>query len=1091
MLHLAKRLLKVGLSLCIGIGLCCITLIAIAYPNTTPDIYLSNPQGIEQFNCQENQREIYNDLDWIVKLCTSDPTITETMDIYLNGTFSGSAVYAQIYHRTVTNPDRVPQVAVFYATGFIRLKPSADPPQGALDFGASAILGVAYWSDSSSYHHNPHITELHLDTSALPTGSLQIDAIGVNQNFNIGYAMELPPPTDARTELYVSQTYTATAPVTIPLGRYNRAEGFKLVQLSANYVNSTTHDSDAAGFITPDGRYREVLFEQLTSQQSFFTDTLPLHPRYHRLDLTKRHDPEIDNFPNIRIEIIDAPDDPPIIPRGWYTETIDPFDNNVNVWLSSSTYPTLTWRAGQTSSVRYRIIAQTDPLDFGCPVQASSICVLDEDDKPVADALVYRTRNPDAGSGAAKTLLGQTDIRGLLPLSVTFDVADNLVALQLVHEQPTDKAVHHIETDGEDFAFRVYRTTMPISDSGKVTFPVISTGNQHVLRISPQNPLVLFHVVVSIEAEVSRRYVNELLGGLQKASDMLYDATDGAMAFGWVSVWDGREHFEDADIQIYSNNLTWPYAHVGGITTNDPQYHLIYKGINPSPGSIVLGPYFDGTTSARGAWNKPNGFSTIVHEFAHYALFLFDEYFYIEESNGSRLASYCFADIKSDMDKPASLMDYQFTTTEFCTHPEHYPEHKDGPPTYHTQKYGSGETSWATIQGVYSDTLQQMHSDLPPWEIRSPVDRGVEFVHGPKTFPLGTALYDHTDAVEGVDVSVTKSITVTYQGKPIGGALISLHLDNGSLPQDQGITDQDGGIDIRGGAIGDRILVRTIDNGYAGSLVLTHTEPELLELQPVLPAGSQTSATWPATSQFAPLVTSIPGSNGTSMIYHAALAEADLELTAELHSSQSAVAKSMSYSDTAGLYAVTFGGFPTGTNLIDLELGISPSLSYTLVSGIGIGNHRSWTDGTIALEITSPDGNIEVNAAGNHLTADRYVAVNHTYALPGPPPAGMAVVSGPYSVQGSASETGWGQPMALTFNYHSHARSNMPEGSLQPYYWLAATAQWVPVTTAMVNHDRQQVSASSKLYGIYALMGTTPKSTELPFEVFLPVVQNQ
>lgn len=1084
MLHRIKQLFKVGLSLSIGIGLCCITLIAIAYPYATPEQIISISQDTEQFDCPGDPLEQPSQPDWIIKLCSSDQNITQTMDVYLDGNLAGSAVYVQVYHTTETDPDRAPQIAAFYTTGFVRLKPTADPPQMPLDFGASAILGVAYWSDSNTYHHNPQITELHFDTGALPTGPLQIKAVGVNQNFNIGYAMELPPPTDVRTELYVTQTYTATAPVTIPLGRHNRAEGFKLVQLSANYVNSTTHDSDAAGFITPDGRYREVLFEQLIPPQSFFLDALPLHSRYRRLDLTKRHLPEIDNFPNIRLEILDAPDDPTIIPRGWFTETIDPLANNVNIWLSSRARS--NWSPGETSTISYRIIAQTDPLDFGCPVQSNSICVLDEHDSPVADALVYRTRDPDAGDGAAKTLLGQTDIRGLLPLSVTLGSADELVALQLVHEQPTDKDVHTIAAGDEDFAFRVYRTTMPISDSGKVTFPVISAGNQHVLRIDPQSPLILFHVVVSIEAEVSRHYVSELMQGLQQASDLLYDATDGTMAFGWVSVWDGREHFDDADIQIHSNNLTWPHAYVGGINTSDPEYHLVYKGMNPTAGKIVLGRYFDGTTSAQGAWNQQPGYSTIVHEFAHYALFLYDEYFYIDESNGSRLAkpSYCFAQIDSNLEKLASIMDYQYTTTEFCNRPEHYPEHQGGPPTQQTQQYGPNETSWVTIQGVYSDTLQQMHSDLPPWEIRSPVDRDVAFVDDSETFMLGTQVYDHT----GVDVSVTKLITVTHQGEPVSGVLVSLHLANGSRPMDQGITNPDGTVDVLGGAIGDRILVRTINNGYAGSLTLTHTIPESIDLQPVVPADNRSSTDWSSASQIVPLVTSIPDSNGTSMIYHVALDRADLELTAELHGIQPTVTKSIPYSEVEGLHVVSFDGLPARTNLIDLELSISPSLTDTLVSGIGIGNHRSWTDGTVDLEITSPDGNLEVNAASDHLTSERYVALNPTYALPGPPPAGMTVVSGPYSIQGSAAETGWGQPMALTFNYHSHASGDMPKSSLQPYYWSAGEEQWQPITTTMSYAGRQQVSASSKLYGIYALMGT-PTTTS--FEVFLPVVHNQ
>ena len=1102
---LRKRLFKVYVSLSIGIGLGLITISAMASVRAAQPGTIPNAQTAGEFDCKGDSVEIYgershSDLDWAIVLCTSDPNIMQTMEVYLDGELKGEAAYTQIHHTTEADPNKAPQVAVFNASGYVRLKPNADEALRPLRLGASAILGVSYWSESG-YHHNPQLSQIRFDTSELSTGgSLWIDAAGVNQDFEISYAMELPPPTDARTTLLVEQIYTATRDIVISRDRNERAEGFKLVQLSSNYRDEATHDSDKVRYMLDNGP-TSISLETREPSSFIFPDNStenrkPLSTRYPWLDLLESHAFEAGTPPSIRIEMLEAPHDPTIVPQGWMTETLNSFDNNVSVWLSSSTYK--QWNAGQRSSIRYALIAQNEPFGSSCPDEGNAICVLDEDDSPVADALVYRIGNNSGdGEGSPSRFLGQTDIRGLLVLTEPIGSSE-FVALQLAHEQPTNKGAHGQGNENENVAFQVYRTSMLVTDDGEVLFPADSSENQQVdLRTDPQNTLVLFNIVVSIEWDAGDQYVQELLEGLQSASNSLFDATDGQFAFGSIAIFDERVHWEDADIRVHDSNVAWPYAYVGGISVDDPlQYQIRYRGIDPEPGYIALGRYFDGTSGHQGEWNKPNGYKTIMHEFAHYALFLFDEYFYFELDGDFWLKkeSYCFDEDKMSPEsrsKPASIMDFQFTKTEFCNRPEHYPEYHGGPPTHQTQMYDNDhiETSWMTIQGVYSDTLQSIaaeqskHTPISPWRIRSPLDRGVDFVLGPYTFPLHTDISNNT-GLPGT--SSAKAIRVTVQGIPVGGALVSLHKANGTLPIDQGITDPDGSIVVLGGARDDRIVVRTVDSGYAGNLVLQNMDPESIALQPVEPELNLASATQAPLSQVFPLVTIIPGSRGNSMTYHADTSRPELELTAQLHGKQSpsSVAKSMSYSPTKGMHVVMFGGFQARTDLIGLNLLIRSSLSDTAPSLVGIGNHRSWTDGKVMLDVTSPDGNFNVNAQSDHLTSGRYVVVNPTNALPGPPPAGMSVVTGPYSVQGSGSEPGWEKSMALTFNYHALSLGEMAEGSLQPYYWSASESQWVPVTTTTTNAGRHQVSASYKLYGIYALMGALPL-TEL---LYLPRV---
>src|SRR5689334_17767483 len=58
---------------------------------------------------------------WAIDLCTTDADVTTPMQVVLNGVSKGNAALVRIYHKS-QNYAGTPQVAILYASGFIRLK---------------------------------------------------------------------------------------------------------------------------------------------------------------------------------------------------------------------------------------------------------------------------------------------------------------------------------------------------------------------------------------------------------------------------------------------------------------------------------------------------------------------------------------------------------------------------------------------------------------------------------------------------------------------------------------------------------------------------------------------------------------------------------------------------------------------------------------------------------------------------------------------------------------------------------------------------------------------------------------------------------
>src|SRR6266545_8043754 len=132
---------------------------------------------------------------------------------------------------------------------------------------------------------------------------------------------------------------------------------------------------------------------------------------------------------------------------------------------------------------------------------------------------------------------------------------------------------------------------------------------------APDDPrLCLFNVLVALEWLPDEAYMRQLEWAFRRASDFLYDVTDGTMAFGQV-VFGGPELMDSADIQIMASDRLLPRSWVSGL-------HIARKYM---PIRIGRGVWHKNNLASI-PWDEPEAYRTLIHEWGHYALELRDAY---------------------------------------------------------------------------------------------------------------------------------------------------------------------------------------------------------------------------------------------------------------------------------------------------------------------------------------------------------------------------------------------------------------------------------------------------------------------------------
>ena len=164
---------------------------------------------------------------------------------------------------------------------------------------------------------------MSITTDWLPSGPFRLAISGTNADFEVGYEVTLPSPSDELTRWHVAQYYTATAPISLDSGRLDSHEGFRLAQFSSMFINQSgscgggdggCHDSDGARYIAADGTRRQVAFADVDGGW-MFSSTATLGDVW--LDALHSDDQSWQgNTPNLRLALDAVPEAGTVTPQG-------------------------------------------------------------------------------------------------------------------------------------------------------------------------------------------------------------------------------------------------------------------------------------------------------------------------------------------------------------------------------------------------------------------------------------------------------------------------------------------------------------------------------------------------------------------------------------------------------------------------------------------------------------------------------------------------------------------------------------------------------------------------------------------------------
>lgn len=678
----------------------------------------------------------------------------------------------------------------------------------------------------------------------------------------------------------------------------------------------------------------------------------------------------------------------------------------------------------------------------GAPVQ---ITVKDEFGTVLAGAEVYH-------KGA---FVGVSDAQGHVTLKQAM-FGDQLAVLHKVGLHSAGKDSHTLD-DVANWAWRIYRTNIGFDAAGNPLWDTVDNVYTKTVYVYRFWPLIGMHLVVSVEWDATPAYLADLEQGLREASRFLYDVTDGQFFFEVVEVFDNAVKWADADIRIYANNQVWLCATAGPIFWRTPVWGITEDWW----AHIHLPPTF------RGSYSQQAGYRTMVHEWGHYGLGLWDEYL---DRNGDLTAdAYCTDPSWSSTALPehsrASIMYNDTLSSELCSRID--PAHSHRSNTEHDEETG-GESNWETVLRRFRDA-----SASPKWILRSPDIRGA-VMPGPNAIPVPAWVQVHVNDA-GTGACGPYGITAADSlGQPVSGADVWLRpaISKWPVPGDlyditglyQGKTDASGSIDVLGARPGDTIWVRRFD--YSGS-----TQAQCAAITAMAPASPLVLA--PPPFALTPTVTPLSATSMQVQVRPSVALAAEPIVIVQQDGSPQGIVVSLTYDAAQGTY--------TGQASLDPERATAGYV-FALAEKDGLRVEESVPFllapvlGGERMRLRSADGDLELVLRADTLVGEATVSINQ--AAVGTVRQGELVRVGPVYQVTLAGAGRLSGEATVQMRYVDEQLGSVVPGSLTLYRWDAAAAKWTPLSST-VSVEHHIVGARVTELGAFALLGAG-RSTYLP-----------
>ena len=213
----------------------------------------------------------------------------------------------------------------------------------------------------------------------------------------------------------------------------------------------------------------------------------------------------------------------------------------------------------------------------------------------------------------------------------------------------------------------------------------IPNGWEFELGKDPNNPLDVcsFELTISLNWDADAAYFNDYIAGMRAASNYLFEATDGYFFIRDINVFDQSTSWNVADIRVGqgladdNGDGFWPHSSIGTSGHIYMPQQFDSSGNGGTPAGIISDP------------DDPDYFRTIIHEFGHYAFYMYDEYL---DSGGNVIPW---------GNRMQFVMSNQYTRDEFSTLDD-YVNAAAGINTDTKQWDKNGESCWETLFDKYN-----------------------------------------------------------------------------------------------------------------------------------------------------------------------------------------------------------------------------------------------------------------------------------------------------------------------------------------------------------------------------------------------------
>lgn len=617
-------------------------------------------------------------------------------------------------------------------------------------------------------------------------------------------------------------------------------------------------------------------------------------------------------------------------------------------------------------------------------------------------------------------LRGTTSGAGMLVLPRAA-AGDRLDVRKLVATGGTGRGSH----DG--WSYHAWRTNIVMTpDGGQWSATVADPAGVQEIVIRRENTQIGWNLVAGVEYNADPANLADIALGMQRASEYLFDVTDGQFFYEQVTLYEDGERFGDADIQFYGAH--WPSAHVGGPwALSDPRYHM-----------FMPGPGFDGNRPTPGTWQTPNGFRTFIHENGHLGLGAGDEY-YRSGGAGATCTSDRYAHPETHR---RSVMAYQYDATELCSDLDHNPATAHGEAT--------GQSVWGTV--AYNWT--------GPWTLRTPMLTGT-VNPGPTSLGCFARMTPRIVPVQRPSCSPLR-LRATSGGTPITRHPVDLQHRGRTIAQGQ--TDDLGELLLHGAEAGDRVTLRPYATGPwdrcfwdASAVVQQSCGPIDLE------------ATWRCEPMIwdRPFPRIIWMHEGDPPLVDVRIAAQAGGLPLQLFLAQDGAAEkavTLVYDQAAGAYV---GSLP-----FDAQRSPEFALRFVGVDAKGkavettsrLHGARFHPGGANQQEIFAADGDVTLTLDAQGLPFGTGVSWSDTM-FPLAPPNGLVVGAPSVTVEG---EVALAQPLILSMRFDPTA---LETGTARLYRMEGASWKEVP---ADFHPEIGRVNASVASWGTFAVFGERP-----------------